>query len=89
MPSKPTSKNKEPNTNKVEQIINHLSRYNGTSLQKLVKTTSWQPYSLRGFISGSLKKHGLIVMSTKQEPKPPRLFVDQMPVGIIYSPMMF
>jgi hypothetical protein len=40
----------------------------GASAKDLLKATSWQPHSLRGFISGTLgKKMGLTVTSTKGE----------------------
>jgi predicted ArsR family transcriptional regulator len=69
MPSKPILKNKRPKITKVEQIINHLSRNNGASILELAKTTGWQAHSIRGFMSGALKKRGLVVVSAKQEGK--------------------
>ena len=69
MPSKPTSKNKKPNTTKVEQMVNRLSRNSGASIPELVKASGWQAHAIRGFMSGSLKKRGLVAVSTKQEGK--------------------
>jgi hypothetical protein len=43
-------------------------RPGGATAKELLKTTSWQQHSLRGFISGTLgKKMGLTVTSTKGE----------------------
>ena len=67
MPSKSTSKNKKPNATKLDQIVTRLNRNNGVSIPELVKTTGWQAHSIRGFMSGALKKRGLVVLSTKQE----------------------
>lgn len=69
MPSKPTSKNKKLNITKLEQIVTQLNRNNGVSIPELVKITGWQAHSIRGFMVGTLKKRGLIVVSTKQEGK--------------------
>jgi hypothetical protein len=43
-----------------------LRRPGGATAKELLKATSWQPHSLRGFISGTLsKKMGLTVASAK------------------------
>lgn len=77
MASKPISKSKKPNITKLELIVNHLSRNNGASLPELVKTSGWQAHSIRGFMSGALKKRGLVVMSTKQEGKDRRYMLRE------------
>ena len=69
MPSKPTSKNKKLNITKLEQIVTQLGRNNGASIPELVKISGWQAHSIRGFMAGTLKKRGLIVVSSKQEGK--------------------
>ena len=69
MPNKSTSKIKKLNITKLDLILNHLSRSNGASIPELMKTSGWQAHSIRGFMAGTLKKRGLIVVSTKQEGK--------------------
>ena len=47
-------------------LIELLSRRDGTTIAEAVKATGWQPHSVRGAISGTLKKKlGLAVTSEK------------------------
>ena len=41
---------------KSEKIIGLLKRETGASIAELAKATGWQEHSVRGFISGTLKK---------------------------------
>jgi hypothetical protein len=50
---------------KTAKILNLLRRSGGTTLKELMKTTGWQPHSVRGFLSILGKKKGLAVESTK------------------------
>jgi hypothetical protein len=51
---------------KTATILEMLRRPGGATAKELLKATSWQPHSLRGFISGTLsKKMGLTVASAK------------------------
>jgi hypothetical protein len=53
---------------KTEAILALLKRPGGATTKELLKLTSWQPHSLRGFLSGTLrKKMGLMVTSAKGE----------------------
>jgi Protein of unknown function (DUF3489) len=53
---------------KTAQILELLKRPGGATLQNLMTATEWQAHSLRGFLSGTLrKKMGLSVESTKGE----------------------
>ena len=53
---------------KTAKILALLKRPGGASLQQLRKATGWQAHSVRGFLSGTLKKNmGLRVTSTKPQ----------------------
>lgn len=53
---------------KTAKVLTLLQRPNGASLQEIRKATGWQPHSVRGFISGALrKKMGLKIRSAKRE----------------------
>ena len=51
---------------KTAQVLDLLKRSGGVTLRELTKATDWQAHSVRGFLSGTLrKKMGLTVTSTK------------------------
>jgi hypothetical protein len=50
MPRKNTSSSKQ------DSIITMLRRPEGATLDSLVKTTGWQPHSVRGFLAGTIRK---------------------------------
>ena len=51
---------------KKARILALLRRPSGASLAQLQKATGWQAHSVRGFLSGSIKKQmGLLVQSNK------------------------
>jgi len=53
---------------KTETILELLKRPGGISLQAIMKGTGWQAHSVRGFLSGTIrKKMGLTVTSAKTE----------------------
>ena len=59
-------------TTKIQIFIAPLRRPKGASIPELAKATNWQPHSVRGFLSGTLKKkQGLgIVRLEPFKPKP-------------------
>jgi hypothetical protein len=53
---------------KAAKVLDLLKRPGGASLKELMKTTGWQPHSVRGFLSGTIgKRMGLPLTSTKGE----------------------
>ena len=78
---KATSAKKAPKTRKGEnkahsarggsktaQILELLKRAGGVTAGELMKATGWQPHSVRGFLSGTVRrKMGLTVTSSKAE----------------------
>ena len=53
---------------KTAKVLALLKRPGGVSLQQLQKATGWQPHSVRGFLSGALKKNlGLRIDSAKDD----------------------
>ena len=74
-----TSKRAEPRpATKSESIIKLLKRLSGATMAELQKATGWQPHSIRGFLSGTLKKQmGLNVISEKVEDGERRYRIDE------------
>jgi len=61
---------KKPNAardgSKTAKVLDLLKRPGGVTAKELMKTTGWQPHSVRGFISATLSKRmGLTVGSFK------------------------
>ena len=53
---------------KAARVLDLLKRPGGATSKELMKATGWQPHSVRGFLSGTIrKKMGLDVTSTKGE----------------------
>ena len=65
-PTKPDSRNKPARQTKQQIMIDLLSRAEGASIPELMKATGWQQHTVRGALSGTLKKRlGLEIESIK------------------------
>ena len=52
---KKIAKPRPANESKANTILKLLQRRNGASIAELQKATGWQPHSVRGFLSGTVK----------------------------------
>ncbi len=67
MAKKPSNFKTSASLNKSQQIVGMLKRVNGASIPELVKATDWQAHSIRGFLSGHVKKKlGLEIASSSE-----------------------
>ena len=77
MPKTASKPQKPVTTTKAAKIIGLLRRNNGATIAELTKATSWQAHSIRGFMSGTLKKkQGVLIKSDQEEGEPRRYFID-------------
>jgi hypothetical protein len=59
--------------NKTETCLNLLRRRDGATIEELQEATGWQSHSVRGFLSGAVKKKlGLKLVSDKPKDGPRR-----------------
>ena len=55
-------------TSKSDQVLSLLKRAGGATLDDLMKVTHWQSHSVRGFLSGAVRKRmGLTIVSELNE----------------------
>lgn len=61
---------------KAAKITSLLLRNKGATLAEMSRLAGWQPHSVRGFISGTLKRNlGLDVASKREDRKQRRYFI--------------
>lgn len=67
---------KPPRETKQALVIAMLRRQDGASIEEIVDATGWAPHSVRGFMSGALKRRlGMNVISEKNASGARRYFV--------------
>jgi uncharacterized protein DUF3489 len=67
---------KAPRRTKKETVLALLRRKTGASIKELAAATGWQAHSVRGFLSGTVKKKlGLTLASKKLNDASRRYFV--------------
>lgn len=59
---------------KQDRIITLLKRSNGATLAELGKASDWQEHSIRGFMSGTLKKRLKLNVVSRKDDKGPRRY---------------
>ena len=60
---------------KLSKVIALLSRPEGVTLDEIMKATHWQKHTVRGAMSGALKKkHGYVITSAKTEGDSDRVY---------------
>ena len=60
-------KSNPPSKTKKQTCIDLLKRPKGATLAELQKATGWQPHSVRGFLSGTVKKIADITLVTEPD----------------------
>lgn len=74
--AKVPSASEAPAKPKCDQVLQLLRRNKGASLADLQEATGWQAHSVRGFLSGTVKKRmGLSLSSDKLEHGERRYFI--------------
>lgn len=63
--AKTTRKAANKNHSKTDQVLHLLGKPKGASIPDLMKATGWQAHSIRGFMSGNLKRKGHVIESEK------------------------
>ncbi len=59
---------KAPTQSKASICIGLLSRKEGASIADMQKVTGWQPHSVRGFLSGKIKKAAGLKLTSEKTP---------------------
>lgn len=63
-------------TSKADKLITLLQRNKGATIPEMSKATGWQAHSVRGFLSGTLKKkRGYQIKSDQEDGRHRRYFI--------------
>ncbi len=69
-------------TSKQQQCLDLLARRDGATMAELMTATEWQPHSVRGFLSGTVKKKlGLALNSSRDADGNRRYALERPPQG--------
>ncbi|WP_411815983.1 DUF3489 domain-containing protein [Hyphococcus sp. DH-69] len=67
-----------PEKSKKDRILAQLRRKSGASLQDLAAVSGWQDHSIRGFLSGTVKKKlGYSLITEKPNRGPQRYYIRE------------
>lgn len=76
--TKPTTSLVLAHTSKHQRCLDLLARREGATLSELIAATHWQPHSIRGFLSGTVKKKlGLTLQSACDDDGNRRYRIDR------------
>ena len=59
----------KPSNSKTDLVLRSLARKAGASVDELCKLTNWQPHSVRGFLSGTVRKKLGLEVSRRKDAK--------------------
>lgn len=65
---------KSGSATKTQLCVDLLSRAGGVTLEEMQKATGWQPHSVRGFLSGTVKKMAGLRLSSEKPGEGPRRY---------------
>lgn len=81
-PKAPDRAAESTSASKQQRCLDLLARRDGASLTELVAATDWQPHSVRGFLSGTVKKKlGLTLDSSRDDNGTRRYALDRVGRG--------
>jgi hypothetical protein len=67
----------KPPPSKAATVLGLLKRKTGATLAELVAATAWQPHSVRGFLSGTVRKRMALVLLSEASADGRRYRIEQ------------
>lgn len=65
----PRAQRSSPASSKQDTVLTMLRQTDGTTIAAIVKATSWQPHSVRGFFAGVVRKKLRLKLESKKTGK--------------------